>query len=117
MANISAIPYEENMIVVKIYTPFGNMLAGNYTKVQNEVDTALCDAMYQFNVLFYGYSNDDMYLKYARNSEGPDQNPQETVLIEYYINGTTANPDVEKALKLIHQAIIKQFGSPSLNVT
>ena len=59
-----------------------------------------------------------MYIRYANNSTGPDANMQETILIEYYCTDKD-NTDTMRALKLIHQAILKQFGSmpSSLNIT
>ena len=32
-------PSEEGLIIVKIYSPFGDLLAGKYQKVQEAIDT------------------------------------------------------------------------------
>ena len=39
-------PLEQGLIVVKIYSPFGDLLAGDYKKVQDAIDTVSDNSIY-----------------------------------------------------------------------
>lgn len=39
-------PLEQDLIVVKIYSPFGDLLAGDYQKVQNAIDVVSDNSIY-----------------------------------------------------------------------
>ena len=36
--NKKDMPSEQDLIIVKIYSPFGDLLAGNYEKIQKAID-------------------------------------------------------------------------------